>query len=151
MIASTGPGRPAGGKDERQTLVAIIVGYTPTPEGEAALRHAVLEAEAHREDLVVVNVSAHSDPAEKTFASQDALARVDSVLSASGVSFTVRQLVRGKDPADEILALATELHASLIVIGLRHRTPVGKLLLGSNSQQILLDATCPVVAVKAAR
>ena len=129
--------------------MSIIVGYTPTPEGEAALRHAVTEADAHREDLVVVNVSAHREPDEKTFASEDELAHVDSVLRTSGVTFTVRQLVRGKDPAEEILTLAVELQASMIVIGLRHRTPVGKLLLGSNSQQILLDATCPVVAVKA--
>lgn len=131
--------------------MAIIVGYTPTPEGEAALQHAVTEAHAHGEDLVVVNVSAHRDPDEKTFATEEELAHVDSVLNASDVSFTVRQLVRGKDPAEEILALSVEIHASMIVIGLRHRTPVGKLLLGSNSQQILLDATCPVVAVKAGR
>ena len=131
--------------------MAIIVGYTPTPEGEAALQHAITEAHAHRDDLVVVNVSAHRDPDEKTFATEAELAHVDSVLGTSDVSFTVRQLVRGKDPAEEILALAVELDAAMIVIGLRHRTPVGKLLLGSNSQQILLDATCPVVAVKARR
>ena len=42
-------------------------------------------------------------------------------------------------------------NAEFIVIGLRRRTPVGKLILGSNAQRILLDATCPVLAVKASR
>ncbi|HEY3437459.1 MAG TPA: universal stress protein [Actinotalea sp.] len=131
--------------------MAIIVGYTPTPEGEAALAHAVVEAGAHKQDLVVVNVSATSDPPEKTFATEKELAHVDGTLSRSGVPFTIRQLVRGRDAAEEIVELAAEIDAGLIVIGLHHRTPVGKLLLGSNSQQILLDAACPVVAVKAKR
>jgi len=48
-----------------------------------------------------------------------------------------------------ILKLAQLEDAELIVIGLRHRSPVGKLLLGSTSQQVLLDASCAVLAVKA--
>lgn len=131
--------------------MSIIVGYTPTPEGEAALTHALGEAKAHHHDLVVVNVSAHSDPSEATFATDHELAGVEKTLAASGVPFTLRQLVRGRDAAQEIIGLADEVHADFIVIGLRHRSPVGKLLLGSNSQEILLEAPCPVVAVKARR
>ena len=36
----------------------------------------------------------------------------------------------------------------MIVIGMRHRRPVGKLIMGSTAQRILLDAPCRVIAVK---
>ena len=67
----------------------------------------------------------------------------------AGVRVEVRHLVRGREPAEDLIEVAESSHAELIVIGLRRRTPVGKLILGSNAQRILLDATCPVLAVKA--
>ena len=67
----------------------------------------------------------------------------------AGVEHEVRQLVRGLEPAEDLIAAAEESDADVIVIGLRRRTPVGKLILGSNAQRILLDAPCPVLAVKA--
>jgi nucleotide-binding universal stress UspA family protein len=66
-----------------------------------------------------------------------------------GIEHEVRQLVRGNEPAEDLIAVAEEVSADFIVIGLRRRTPVGKLILGSNAQRILLDASCPVLAVKA--
>ena len=74
---------------------------------------------------------------------------VRGLLADAGVKFDVRALVRGNDVADDLVDLAEETGAKLIVIGLRKRNPVGKLILGSNSQQILLDAPCAVLAVKA--
>ena len=50
--------------------------------------------------------------------------------------------------ADALVRVADERDASVVVIGLRHRTPVGKLIMGSAAQRILLDARCPVLAVK---
>ena len=77
------------------------------------------------------------------------LESVSARLKQAGVPFDVRQLVRGQDPADDLIAIAAETNAEFIVIGLRRRTPVGKLILGSNAQRVLLDAECPVLAVKA--
>ena len=57
--------------------------------------------------------------------------------------------MRGNDPAEDLISVAQEVSADFIVIGLRRRSPVGKLILGSNAQRILLDASCPVLAVKA--
>ena len=58
---------------------------------------------------------------------------------------------RSSRQSSNLIAVAEEENAEFIVIGLRRRTPVGKLILGSNAQRILLDATCPVLAVKASR
>ena len=78
------------------------------------------------------------------------LQEVRDQLKDSGVEHEIRQLVRGMDPAEDLISVAEEVSADFVVIGLRRRTPVGKLILGSNAQRVLLDATCPVLAVKAA-
>ena len=72
-----------------------------------------------------------------------------SQLDSSGVDYQLRQLVGGHEPADEVLNVAKEVDADLIVIGLRRRTPVGKLILGSTAQRILLGSTGSVLSVKA--
>ncbi|MEU4602331.1 universal stress protein [Kribbella sp. NPDC023972] len=128
--------------------MAIIVGYVPTPEGVAALEGAIEEAKLREQRLVVVNSSRGEALVDKRFASHDQWDSVEHRLADSGVEHELKQLVDGKDAADQILNLAHEINAELIVIGLRRRTPVGKLLMGSQAQTILLQAECPVLAVK---
>jgi nucleotide-binding universal stress UspA family protein len=70
-------------------------------------------------------------------------------LGASGVSYEIRTPADVHDSAEELIRIAETTAADFIVIGLRRRSPVGKLLLGSNAQRVLLDAACPVLAVKA--
>jgi nucleotide-binding universal stress UspA family protein len=60
----------------------------------------------------------------------------------------LRQPNEGRDVAEELDLIATEVDAELVVIGLRRRSPVGKLLLGSAASRILLTATRPVLTVK---
>jgi nucleotide-binding universal stress UspA family protein len=132
-------------------MAAIVVGYIPQAEGRAALRRAAQEAQLRGVRLVVVN----SARGGRDFDSEDAVqseAELEAVrkeLADAGVEAEVRQLVRGQDVAEDLIAIAEETSADFIVIGLRRRTPVGKLILGSNAQRILLDAPCPVLAVKA--
>lgn len=130
--------------------MAIVVGYVPTKEGRAALRRAADEAQLRRTKLIVIN----SHRGGRDFDSKEALRfeqeleSVQAQLDDAGVEHEVRQLVRGNEPAEDLIAVAEEVDAAFIVIGLRRRTPVGKLVLGSNAQRILLDAPCPVLAVK---
>lgn len=130
----------------------IVVGYIPKPEGHAALRLAAEEAKSRGASLVVVNSHRGGREFDRADAieSESQLDEVRHELKKAGVEHEVRQLVRGKDPAEDLISVAEEVSAVLIVIGLRRRSPVGKLILGSNAQRILLDAPCPVLAVKAA-
>ena len=129
--------------------MTIVVGYVPTPEGEAALRAAVDEARLRQQPLHVVNSSRGDALADPRFAGDAALARVRAQLDATGLVYEIDQQVRGNEASEEVVEAADRVDATLIVIGLRRRTATGKLITGSQSQRILLDANCPVLAVKA--
>jgi len=130
--------------------MTVLVGFVPNPLGESALTAAVAEARRRGERLLVVNMSRDDVLVDARRAGEEQLERVRRDLDELALEFEVRQIAEGGDAAEVILDVAREEQASVIVIGLRHRTPVGKLLLGSAAQRILLDADCPVLAVKAA-
>ena len=129
----------------------IVVGYVPKPEGHAALRRAAEEARLRNARLVVVNSHRGGREFDRDDAveSEQALEAIRAELRDAGVEHDIRQLVRGMDPADDLVNVANDVDAEFIVIGLRRRSPVGKLILGSNAQRVRLDAPCPVLAVKA--
>lgn len=128
--------------------MSIVVGYVPKPEGEAALERAIAEAQLRAEDLVVVNSSSGDAYADASWATDEQLDAVQSRIRAAGVSYELVHSM-GKEPADHVVEVAGKAHASLLVIGLRRRTSVGKFLLGSSASTILMQAPCPVLAVKA--
>ena len=78
------------------------------------------------------------------------LAAVRAKLVETGLVFEVEQQVGRHEASEELVEIADRVKASLLVIGLRRRTATGKLITGSQAQRILLDAHCPVLAVKAA-
>ena len=129
--------------------MTIFVGYVPKPEGRAALRAALEEADLRNQPLHVLNASRGDALVDQSFASADDLADVRRLLEESGIPFELEQHVGRGDGAEEVIGAADRLGASLIVIGLRRRSPTGKLLFGSDAQRILLDASCQVLAVKA--
>ncbi len=130
--------------------MTIVVGYVPTPEGEAALTAAISEAQLREQPLHLINSARGDSLADKRYASEDNLDEVRARLDRTGVAYEIHQLVRGHEASEELVEAADRIKASLIVIGLRRRTATGKLLTGSQAQRILLDAHCPVLAVKAA-
>ncbi|MBT2546976.1 universal stress protein [Arthrobacter sp. ISL-65] len=129
--------------------MSIIVGYIPTAEGIAALDRAITEAQKSQSRLVIINSSRGDAIVDKRYAQAEDISALTERLDREGIEHLVLQPVRGNDAANEVLEAAEKYPADLIVIGLRRRTPVGKLIMGSAAQQILLEASCPVLAVKA--
>ena len=129
--------------------MTIVVGYVPTPEGEAALTAAISEARLREEPLHVVNTSRGDALVDNRFASEDVLATVRAQLEQSGVAHEIDSRIGGHEASEELVDVADRVKASLLVIGIRRRTATGKLITGSQAQRILLDAHCPVLAVKA--
>lgn len=129
--------------------MSVLVGYIETPEGRVALERAIQEAQLRNTWLVVLNTSRGDALVDERYLQPEGVRNLRERLDAAGVKYELEQELRGNDAAEEILAAASERSAELIVIGLRRRTPVGKLIMGSNAQRILLQADCPVLAVKA--
>jgi nucleotide-binding universal stress UspA family protein len=130
-------------------MATVVLGYVPKPEGEAALAASIAEAVLRRADLVVVNSHrAHRGDAEAHERLRAELEEVRARVEKAGVAVDVRQPDTEHEASEDLLTIAEEVGAELVVIGLRRRTPVGKLILGSNAQRVLLDAPCPVLAVK---
>lgn len=128
----------------------ILVGYIPSPEGVAAFERAKDEAVLRGATLVVVNTGEAGNYAKPSFAKAEDLEAIEKELTEAGLQHEVLQPTSGLAAAEEILRVAGERGVDLIVIGLRRRSPVGKLFMGSTAQQVLLDAPCAVLAVKAA-
>ena len=124
----------------------IVVGYVPTPEGLAAVDYAISQAQQGDATLVIVNSGVRGYDSDPSYARSDDWDALEKRLTSLGIAHEMRQAAQALSPAEEILEAAVG--ADLIVIGLRRRTPVGKLFLGSSSQQVILEADCPVVAVK---
>lgn len=119
--------------------MTILVAHSTTPESAAALEASYAEAERRGSEAIVVFVLDGDAP--------DISGAVER-----GLSVTVEHPdERDKDAVGGLLDAANRLDSSVIVIGIKHRTATGKLLFGSSAQRILLDATCPVLAVKAAQ
>ncbi len=130
--------------------MTVLVGYLPTPLGEAPLRAGVEESRRRSEPLVVLNMSRDDVLVDARRAPADDLERVGRDVRDLGVDVEVVRVEEGGDAADALVDAATTHRASVLVIGLRHRSAVGKLILGSVAQRVLLSAPCPVLAVKAA-
>ncbi len=127
--------------------MTVVVGYVPDQYGEAALAAGIEEAGRRGTGLVVVNATKGDALIDRRHVGEEGLAALEERLAGLAIAHEVRQAI-GTDVAEEMLRVVRDTDAEVLVIGLRHRTPVDKMIMGSVAQHVLLDAPCWVLAVK---
>lgn len=123
--------------------MSVAVGYVASQEGRAALSAAIGEAALRKTALQIMGPVAGEASAEAESDIRNAI----TTAAAAGVRASLRPN-QGTDAADFMIDASYEEDVELIVIGVRRRSPVGKLFLGSTAQRVILEAGCPVTAVK---
>lgn len=124
----------------------ILLAYVPSATSEAALAFAVDEAELRGARLLVLASETGPDP-RKGRAVTDPRPLPER-LTETGLEVEIQTVARRDDPADDILDAIEATRPDLVVLGIRRRTPIGKILLGSTSQRVAIEAPVPVVMVK---
>jgi nucleotide-binding universal stress UspA family protein len=96
----------------------------------------------------VVNATPGGKGDDPSRADAQDVERVEQLLSVSSIQSEFKQFVRGKNAVEELEDMVATHQVSMLVIGLRKRTAVGKLIMGSMAQEILMTIDCPILAVK---
>ena len=137
----------------------ILAGFDDSNVSKEVLLAAIDQARAFDARLFVVTVmqpsaglvqdeKADAEEGTRIEDAQRRLEKVKDILKQKNISHETHLLMRGHDPAHDLLHFAAENEVNLIVIGVRRRSKVGKLLFGSTAQQVILKAPCPVLTVK---
>lgn len=125
--------------------MTVLVAYNASPQGESALRAATAEAERRRQELSVLVLTPQQDAEVPPSALAHLLDGVPPSVTVAPVAYRTES----EEVADSILDAAKRVKASLVVLGARKHSTVGTFLVGSTTQQVLLDSPAPVLVVKA--
>jgi nucleotide-binding universal stress UspA family protein len=137
--------------------MTICVAYSSTPEGLAALALAVREARLRGAELVALATEKQerfdrdAHESDERVLRAEIQGRLEQLREAGDPEVEVRVVDDGGDPAEAIIDLAMAAGAELLVLGVKRRSPVGKLITGSTAQRIILDAPIPVLVAHAPR
>ena len=133
--------------------MTVGVLHNNSPEGRAALAAAVREARIRETELVVLHaLSGSAEPSAEAGETQAVSTAVETALTdidhADYVSWTVAVSRPDPDAVNTLLTLVEEQKSEILVVGSRHRSAVGKFLMGQTIQRLLLEIPVPVLLVK---
>ncbi len=130
--------------------MTVAVAHQVSATSRKALVEAVREARYRDTDLAVLHVVGSIDADNKEAYRLGVSDEIEKVVGdGPPVTWKLHLVTAGGDLGDALLGLVDAVDADLLVIGARRRSPVGKALLGSVAQTVILEAKLPVLVVKA--
>ena len=129
----------------------ILVAYDGTHVGRQALELAKKRAQVLGAKIAVVNCMAQNNKLkyEDIQKAEEKLeGEVRSILNSEKIPYETLLMICSQDSGKELVGYAERSKADEIIVGIQKRTKVGKLVFGSTAQYVILNAPCPVIAVK---
>ncbi len=135
---------------QMEVLMKILVGYDGSNSAREALHLAVKHAKAFGADVEVVTsmLKGGEGQREEIQDAEGGLAYAEELFKEKGLACNTHLLIRGLSPGEDIVQFAEEKKVDEIIMGVKRRSKVSKILMGSTAQYVILKAPCPVVTVK---
>ena len=143
-------GKPFKPLEERGENMKILVGYDGSNSAKDALRLALSHASRFDASVEVATSMVQGRENERSDIQQaeSGLNWAEEKAREAGIACATHLLIRGMSVGEDLITFAGEKGFDLIYIGVRRRSRVGKLLMGSSAQYVILKAPCPVMTVK---
>ncbi len=134
----------------REIQMKILVGYDGTNSAKEALNLAKTHAKLFNAsvDVVTSMQKGTEQQREEIEQAERGLEYAKSLFEDSDITCNTHLLIRGLSAGEDLVEFAAENQVDEIIVGVKRRSKVGKLLMGSTAQFVILQAGCPVVSVK---
>jgi nucleotide-binding universal stress UspA family protein len=137
-------------KTAKEIKMKILVGYDGLEIDEKALELAQKHANAFKADIFILNSLEQSPTLQKTDIekAEGELEYLRTPFNIDDINCETTVSVNYLTAGEDLVQFAKDNAIDLIFIGIKKTSKVGKFMFGSTAQYVLLNAPCPVVAVR---
>ncbi len=128
----------------------VLAGSDGSKVADDVIKLAHEHAKAFKADVYIVT-SLEQDPAlkkEDIDKAESKLEKLRTSFRADDIPCEAQTSVSYQSPGEDLVNYAKDNSIDQVIIGIRRRSKVGKLVFGSTAQYVILEAPCPVLAVK---
>ncbi len=127
----------------------ILLSYDGKESAQQALEYSLKHARSLNADLDIVTIVVRksTDQSEDIETAEKLLTRAEKICREKNINCKTKLLINKQNAGEAIVDYAEGKGYEFIIVGITKTSKLGKLLLGSNAQYVILNATCPVLTV----